>query len=198
MKNHLSLNRLQTAGAVMILSIIGFSAIGCMDDQPIPADQRAQNQQEVLNREALAQTGMPGISNFTEKKLVKKLYELRDKSLVTYTYVPDMQGRLWHVCDSIGFGLPYGVQYTSPEKAVYGNTSPMTIVTLPQSEPNGLFMPSTAEGTWVFCANPDKSGDAEPVYIEPRVIVSPFKMRAAGEWALAASEAPGKAATSDK
>ena len=48
-----------------------------------------------------------------------------------------------------------------------------------QAEPNGLFMPPTAEGSWVICGTKD---DLKPVYTEPRVIVSPFRLRAFGEY----------------
>jgi hypothetical protein len=122
---------------------------------------------------------MPGITNFTEAKLVRHLYELRDQKILTYSYVPDMNGKLWHLCDSIGYGLPYGVQFSNPEKSTDNRAYPM-----PQSEPNGLFMPATAEGTWITCINPNNPGDIAPVYVEPRVIVSPFKLRAEGEYAL--------------
>lgn len=141
-------------------------------------------QQEKLTQESNAQIGMPGITNFTEKKIVKKLYELRDQNIATFTYMPDYQGRLWHLCDSIGYGLPYGVQFSNPQKmivrkdGVYLGQSPVTIT---QSEPNGLFMPPSAEGTWVICAG-HKSGDTEPVYVEPRIVVSPFQLNAVGEW----------------
>ena len=50
-----------------------------------------------------------------------------------------------------------------------------------QAEPNGLFMPSTAEGTWVICAG-EKAGDIRPIYVEPRVIVSPFKLHSISEY----------------
>jgi hypothetical protein len=46
---------------------------------------------------------------------------------------------------------------------------------LPQADPNGLFAPSSAEGTWVMCKDPGGS-DVRPVYIEPRIVVSPFKL----------------------
>jgi hypothetical protein len=141
------------------------------------ADKQIQEKQEQMQQQQMAQTGLPGITNFTEAKLVKHLYELRDQKILTYTYIPDMNGKLWHLCDSIGYGLPYGVQFSNPEKTSDRGT-------LPQSEPNGLFMPATAEGTWITCINPDKPGDIAPVYVEPRVIVSPFKLRAEGEYAL--------------
>ena len=37
-------------------------------------------------------------------------------------------------------------------------------------------MPTSAEGTWVMLKSPD--GDVKPVYVEPRVVVSPFKLDA--------------------
>ena len=47
---------------------------------------------------------------------------------------------------------------------------------IPQAEPNGLFSPPSANGTWVLCSNPNKAGETMPVYIEPNVIVSPFPL----------------------
>ena len=46
---------------------------------------------------------------------------------------------------------------------------------LPQADPNGLFMPASAEGTWLMLINP-KTNQPSPVYIEPRVTVSPFPL----------------------
>lgn len=42
------------------------------------------------------------------------------------------------------------------------------------SVPGGLYMPSQAEGTWIMAL--DSAGDAHPLYVEPRVIVSPFRL----------------------
>jgi hypothetical protein len=144
------------------------------------SDIDAARIQEQAAQEANAQTGFPGITSFTEKKMVRMLYELRDKKVATFTYVADMNGRLFHVCDSIGYGLPYGVQFTSPEKDIYTTTSSSKHHNVPQAEPNGLFMPPTAEGTWVICAG--EKGALDPMYVEPRVIVSPHKLKASGDW----------------
>ncbi|MBZ5662734.1 MAG: hypothetical protein LAO08_20220 [Acidobacteriia bacterium] len=152
--------------------------IAC-DDVPNTADQQMAKQQEQVAEQANAQVGMPGVTNFTEKKIVRELYELRDKNISTFSYIPDLQGRLWHLCDSIGYGLPYGVQFTNPEVHHEGSTAGYSY-NIPQPEPNGLFMPPTADGTWVICAGP--KGEPRPVYVEPRVIVSPFKLNAAGEY----------------
>jgi len=148
----------------------------CADEPSSDKTQRVQ--QEKISQQANAQVGMPGVTNFTEKKIVANLYELRDKNISTFSYVADYEGRLWHLCDSIGYGLPYGVQFSNPSKPINPNVAETAV--LPQAEPNGLFMPPTAEGTWVICAGP--KGDPAPVYVEPRVIVSPFKLHASGEW----------------
>lgn len=159
------------------LLALGSLLTGC-DENPTPrADQQMAAKQEQLAQQGNSQVGMPGITNFTEKKLVRTLYELRDQNISTFSYVTDMQGRLWHVCDSIGYGLPYGVQFTNPEAHHWDQQGQYNI---PQAEPNGLFMPPTAEGTWVICA--DSKGQPAPVYVEPRVLVSPFRLKAFGEY----------------
>jgi hypothetical protein len=172
-----------TVVACLVLTCCAFQEGGC-DSAPKPtADQQTQARQEQMQRQQVAQTGMPGITNFTEAKLVKHLYELRDQKIVTYSYVPDLNGKLWHLCDSIGYGLPYSVQFSNPEKE---ESTPYSGVwyNLPQAEPNGLYMPSTAEGTWITCVDPSGNGEVQPLYVEPRVIVSPFKLRAEGEYAI--------------
>jgi hypothetical protein len=160
----------------MMMGLVGVIIVtGC--DQS--ADQKVQQQQEGMQQQAVAQVGLPGITNYTELKLVRKLYELRDQNIATYSYIPDMNGKLWHLCDSIGYGVPYATQFSNPMKEANWGTN----VTIPQAEPNGLFMPANAEGTWVTCIDPTQKGNIAPLYVEPRVIVSPFKLRAAGEYA---------------
>lgn len=143
-------------------------------DAPTSDDVQRQ-QQEVLLQEGTSQTGMPAIKNFRERKLMKDILEMRDQDgLVTYTYVyNEMRGQLVFLCDSIGFALPYATQYTNPSKVAEHYQGGYAI--LPQADPNGLFSPADAEGTWVLCKNPN-GPEVRPVYIEPRVIVSPFKL----------------------
>jgi hypothetical protein len=162
--------------AVVIMSCCAFDDDGCNGSPK--SDQTQRDQQERMSQESNAQAGMPGITNFTEKKVMKRLYEMRDKNIATYTYLVDMQGKLHHVCDSMGYGLPYGVQYSNPEKIIYNTNTAL----MPQSEPNGLFMPPSAEGTWVICAS--TKGEFTPMYLEPRVVVSPFRLNAVDDYAL--------------
>lgn len=140
------------------------------------SDDIQRIQQEKILAEGTSQIGMPAIKNFREKKEMKDILEMRDQTgLVTYTYLwSDFQGKLVFFCNSIGYGIPYATQFTNPEKAEY--YSGRGYLTLPQADPNGLFSPSSAEGTWVQCKDPNGK-DVRPVYVEPRVIVSQFKLQ---------------------
>jgi hypothetical protein len=148
------------------------------------ANQKITAQQGAVNKQAADAVPVPGLTHFTEKRILHDLYQLRDKAnLSTYTYVPDLNGRLWHVCDSIGYGIPYSVQFSNPERIASSWETPSAgNIALPQPEPNGLFMPPTAEGTWVICIDPRNKSNRQPMYIEPRVIVSQWPLNAAGDW----------------
>jgi len=164
---------MKTAIAIASVAVLGVALVGC--DYTPSSDEVQQEQQERILQEGSAQTGMPAIKNFRERKLLKQIIEMRDQDgLVTYTYtVPETTGRPVFLCNSIGYGLPAATQYTNPEKVDYHSSG---IVTIPQADPNGLFSPSSAEGTWVMCTDPSGTGKTRPVYVEPRVIVSPFQL----------------------
>jgi len=132
--------------------------------------------QEQLMKEANRQTGMPAIVNFQERKLMKMILELRDQeNLICYAYiVPEMTGKPVFLGKCIGYGIPYATQYTNPMQRLDGNYSG-ELTTIPQADPNGLFMPESADGTWLMMIDP-KTKDPRPVYIEPRVLVSPFEL----------------------
>lgn len=128
--------------------------------------------------EATKEVGMPAIVNFQERKLMKMIYELRDRTdLVTYAYLyNDFNGKFVFLGKAIGYGLPYSTQYTNPEKfAQAWQGAPVELV--PQADPNGLFLPDNAEGTWVMLLNP-KTGEPTPTYVEPRVLISQFPLPA--------------------
>lgn len=145
------------------------------------SDDIQRQQQEAILKEGTAQTGMPAIKNFRERKMLKDILELRDQDgFVTYTYTfSEVSGKLSFFCDSVGYGIPYATQYTNPSKiADQGQNYGYAI--LPQADPNGLFSPASAEGTWVLCKDPGGK-DVKPVYVEPRVVVSPFVLPVAGD-----------------
>jgi hypothetical protein len=158
---------------LLFASLIALSLVSCGEYQPT-ADEKDRLQQEKALQEAQRETGLPAIHNFQEKKLLKQIYELRDnEKIVNYAYLyNEMQGKLVFIGKCIGYGIPYSTQYSNPQK-VYHEGSQYGLI-LPQAEPNGLFMPASSDGTWVMLL--DKEGTPHPVYIEPKVIVSPFPL----------------------
>lgn len=139
------------------------------------ADTELKDQQEQVMREATAQTGMPAIINFREKKILKDIYELRDQDgLTTYTYlISEMQGKPVFLFESIGYGIPYSTQYTNPMKPLSDMNVETTVI--PQADPNALFSPESSEGTWIMAVDPSTK-KVRVVYCEGRIIVSPFKL----------------------
>ena len=124
------------------------------------SDQMQYAEQERMLKQAVQEIGMPAIKNFQEKRLMKDILELRDNpKLVTYAYTEDMNGRLHLRCHSIGYGLPYATQYTNPGNA----------------DPNGLYSPGSADGTWILCKVPG-TDKVEPQYFEPKLIVTTYPL----------------------
>jgi len=136
--------------------------------------QIERRKQEELSLQAVQSVGMPAITNFAEKRMFKDILELRDRSVPTTTYLVGMNNQLTKLCDSVGYGLPYATQYTNPMRV--GGDGTHGYVTLPQADPNGLYSPASAEGTWILCVD-HKDGKAKPIYVEPRVIVSPIALQ---------------------
>jgi hypothetical protein len=154
-----------------ILAICAVASLAACSPEIKSSNQIERSKQEELSKMAVQSVGMPAVVNFAEKRMMKDIIELRDQNVATTTYIVDMNGKMHKVCDSVGFGLPYATQYTSHEsyqKVWEGKWDKM-----PQADPNGLYSPASAEGTWVQCVNP-KTKKATVVYIEPRIIVSPF------------------------
>lgn len=141
------------------------------NDYPPTSTQIERKKQEELSLQAVQQVGMPAIVNFAEKRMMKDIMELRDKNVATTTYLVGMNNQLTKVCNSIGYGLPYATQYTNPSRVVYDQGHGSQVI--PQADPNGLYSPASADGTWVLCVD-KKDGKAKPVFIEPRIIVSPM------------------------
>ncbi len=166
-----------------ILAVAVFALFAACAPPPTSSDVQ-RDRQETMVAEGVSQVGVPAIVNFREYKLAKDIYEMRDQTgLVTYTYLwSDIQGKLLFFCDSIGYPIPYATQFSAPESVQRfylpgrGNVPrEWGKEKLPQAEPNGLFTPSSAEGTWVMCKDPNGK-DTRPTYVEPRVIVTQFKL----------------------
>lgn len=135
------------------------------------ADQKEREKTAQLTADASMQVGLPAITNFTEKKLVKWLYELRDEpNFRTYAYIITLNGDFVKICDSVGYGISASTQFTNPERV-----SALGGQILPQAEPNALFMPTGLAATYVMCVVPG-ADDVRAVYIEQDVLVSPFPL----------------------
>jgi hypothetical protein len=164
---------------ISTLFIILFSvAFTACDVQPPSADDQQAAATAQSMKEANAQIGMPAIVNFQERKLAKMIFELRDQEgLITYAYIVNkMTGQLVYVGKCMGYGLPYSVQYTNPEKVVHQRIHQGgSFGTLPQADPNGLFMPAGLSATWLMMVDPE-TNKPRPVYFEPEIVVSPFKL----------------------
>ena len=133
------------------------------------SDQKQASQQENIKQQAVNSVGMPAITNFAEMRMMKQILELRDQNVATTTYYLDMAGKRHKLCDSVDFGLPYATQFTNPQRVTTGGH------VIAQADPNGLFSPASADGTWILCVDP-RTHKPMPLYVEPRVIVTPFEL----------------------
>lgn len=139
------------------------------------AEREQTKRTEEMANEVNRQIGMPNIVNFQERKLAKMIFELRDKeNLICYAYIKsDYTGKLTYIGKCVGYGLPYSVQYTNPNRIIEWDAADEYV--LPQADPNQLYMPSGLSATWLMMIDP-ATGKARPCYFEPEIVVSPFKL----------------------
>ena len=134
-----------------VLLVLPFVAVLAACDVQPNSTQIERAKQEEMSKRGVESVGFPAIINFAEKRMFKDILEKRDQMQPTYTYIVDMNGKFHKICDSLGYGLPYATQYTNPQRTVDYTHG---IATLPQADPNGLYSPASAEGTWVMCLSP--------------------------------------------
>lgn len=178
----------------LFITCITLSIAGCVEEPkgvPRKADTVQRQRTEQSLAEADRQIGMPAIVNFQERKLAKMIFELRDREdFICHAYlVNELNGTVGqYLGKCLGYGLPYSVQFTNPEKPVNLSKelglSHITSATyleaeyqagiMPQADPNGLYMPEGLAATWVMLL--DEQGEARPVYIESDIIVSPIPL----------------------
>lgn len=98
---------------------------------------------------ALLGSNQTKIEVYQDKKLLRALYELRDKNVPTFTYTMDSNGKLHYLCKSTGFGIA--------EDSRFGGDSP-----------SGVYSEG-AGGRYVFCV----IGKAvAPLYVKAKPIIS--------------------------
>lgn len=168
---------MKTSSTLLFLAV--FLSAGCDYTQP-SADQVESARQEVLQAEAVRETGTPNITNFTERKFMKTLYELRDTGVTTWIYKMNVDGQHFLVGKAVGYPLSAAAQYSSPEKysRLARSTGAFEWQMTPQAEPNGLFMPSSAEGSWVMLMTTE---GPKPYYSEDRLTGSPVRIPGGNE-----------------
>lgn len=168
---------------IYLLVVVSFLALAACSAQ-LDADAKKAKQTQEQMAEADRQAGWPNIVNFQQKKMLKWIFELADRTdLVTYTYIKvEMTGQLIFVGKSLGFGVPFAAQYTNPERVVemdkqvgWDVSGIGPLGTLPQPDPNGLYMPTSSNSTWVIMIHP-KTHEPKAMYWEPEIVVSPFPM----------------------
>lgn len=157
---------------VLIIWVIGFTRCDKSND-----DKQAE-QTEQLQKQSSSKLGMPNIKNFYEKSMMKTIMEdCDDSNLITYAYTKnEMTGKFTYLGEAMGYGLPYGTEYTNPKRvAKNSETNHSDDVTLPQADPNGLYKAENVDATWIMLIDP-ATKQAKPVYIESQVMISPFKL----------------------
>ncbi len=167
---------------ILLASIVVIGALslaGCGEVRGVNEAVQQERQKTIESMEQSSrEVGFPNITEFTEKKLMKMLYELRDDpNLITYSYRVNEDGKYIFIGETLGYGIPYSTQYTQPETMqrvflpdAYISASRPDIYTeiLPQADPNGLYNPIGLSSTWIMLVNPE-TGDIEPAYIEAYV-----------------------------
>lgn len=142
------------------------------------SDQIESEIQDQSTMDAVKSVGQPSIKNWRELRILKDIYELCDQDgVVTYTYIfSEMTGKYTYVGETIGYGIPYATQYSSPQKVISSTqgTAPNARLVVPQAEPNKLYKPVNAEGTWILMLD-RKNKIARPQYIESRICTYTFK-----------------------
>lgn len=157
---------------ILAVSIIGLS--GCTSQES--TDDKQEQQTEQVQKQASSKLGMPNIKNFYEKSMMKTIMENCDNNnLITYAYVKnDMTGKFTYLGEALGFGLPYGTQYTNPDYIAKESGNGEYAI-LPQIDPNGLYKAENVDATWIMLIDPNTK-QAKPVYVESQVTISPFKL----------------------
>jgi len=176
---------MKASTGLLMLSCLLIAVAGCDTPAKSTADAIQREKTKQFMAEAQRQVGMPAIKNFQERKLAKMIFELRDQEdYVCHAYLANpMTGQVGqYLGKCLGYGLPYSVQFTNPQKLVNGRKelnyslhNGTSIQPMPQADPNGLFMPSGLSATWIMLYD-EESEEFRPVYIEPLIIVSPFPL----------------------
>jgi hypothetical protein len=151
--------------------------VGCVPDTT--QTNRLESEQQQRGVMAIVQNQpIPDLGGYSsERDIVIQTYLARNQTVATYAYTMTYDGKVIELCPSIGYPIPYSTQLTAPEVADYYSAGPVTV---PQSEPNGLYPPGNSAATLVSCVNPD--GSVSPTYFELDVFAMPYRI--VSDWKL--------------
>ena len=138
------------------------------------SDTITSQRQETLLMQAVEKIGMPAIKYFRELRMMNRILEERDQTIPTWTYLWSDYNRCFTFIESsVAYPIPYSTERTSPQKVVRWGEHRLA---MPQADPNGLYPPSSAEGTFVEMNNPTKVNTTGLVYSEPRISTFPYEL----------------------
>lgn len=151
---------------------------GCVAEKPNIA-QTEQAQADFGQQQIIKNQPIPDMNGYSyERWLAFKMIEIRNKSVkvaYAYQFVPTANGlQTVFICETLGYPIPYAVQTTNPQRIEWiargGNYS---LVTLDNPEPNMLYMPASADATWIPCVF---DGKIFPFYYEEKVETFPLEL----------------------
>lgn len=153
----------------MAVMLGGADGDGCSNTPPSAAAVE-QRSQDIQMDQFLRNQPVPSFDWSLERHMLIQLYAARQRATNTFSVVQsEFTGKILWSCPSMGFPLPYATQLTNPSQIIYKHhpSEKDASGVVAQQEPNGLFSPGSADGTWVPCV--DEKGRITPVYEERKV-----------------------------
>ena len=121
---------------ILFILVLAFVLVACA-----PSSNQIETQQQELAVTSIVENQpIPDLGGYSfERQVVIETYVARNNTISTFSYLFTFDGRVVEICPSIGYPIPYSTQLTAPEKPTQGYS-----LTIPQSEPNGLYPPESA------------------------------------------------------
>jgi hypothetical protein len=145
-----------------------------------PAADRQAKQTRTAMDNADREIGMPAISNYAQRKLLKNAYEDMDQTTLVYVYTQALDGTFVCLGQAVGYGVSLGTQFTAPTYPQVidpGQGVSIGVYEQQQPEPNGLYMPESGAATIVNLID-STTGKARTALVEPNVVTTPNKLPA--------------------
>lgn len=167
---------------ILMMAVMAMSLSGCMETESSnPAGERQATATRQNMDGADKQVGMPRITHYTQRKLLKNAYEDMDQVIITYAYTQGLDGKFLCIGQSLGYSVSLGTQFTAPTYPQYiylknaGDGGHGGVYDQAQPEPNGLYMPNSGDSSIVNLIDP-KTGHAHTSTFESHVNTVPFKL----------------------